>query len=332
MTTGIPPHGCPSRRTVLGFAMISAMAAMLPGGTAHAEDTLKLAIGQRGLLDTSISHLGQEAGIFKKHGLKLDLLYTQGGGETQQAVISNSVDIGIAAGTSGVMAAFVKGAPVRIIGAQATGSAEYWYVPAQSPIKTLKDAGPKTLAFSTTGSSTNTMALALAKQYNQSLKLVATGSPPSTLTQVMSGQVDIGWASPPFGLKELDEGKIRIIAKATDSLEIRDQTLRVNFANLNAVERKKDAIARYVQGYRETLAWIFSDDPKVIPMYAAFAGIPEATAKRVRDEFFSPEMLNPDKISGLDVVTQDAIAQKFISAPLTKEQLADLIRIPQPIK
>ena len=32
--------------------------------------------------------LGQQAGIFKKHGLVLEILYTQGGGETQQAVIS----------------------------------------------------------------------------------------------------------------------------------------------------------------------------------------------------------------------------------------------------
>ena len=74
-------------------------------------------------------------------------------------------------------------------------------------------------------------------------------------------------------------------------------------------------------------ARITHGDPKVIKPYAAFAGIPEATAKRVRDEF-----QEPDHISGLDAIMQDAIAQKFILAPLTKEQLADLIRIPAPLK
>ena len=94
-----------------------------------AQDTLKLAIGQRGNWDTSVSEIGQRAGIFKKHGLVLELLYTQGGGETQQAVISGSVEIGVAAGIMGVISAYSKGAPVRIIGAETTGAQDmFWYV------------------------------------------------------------------------------------------------------------------------------------------------------------------------------------------------------------
>ena len=79
-----------------------------------------------------MSEVGQRAGIFKKHGLVLDIVYTQGAGETQQAVISGSVDIGIAAGVMGVLSAFSKGAPVRIISAETTGAGDlYWYVKAR---------------------------------------------------------------------------------------------------------------------------------------------------------------------------------------------------------
>ena len=73
---------------------------------AHAQDALKLAVGQRGNWENAMPELGQKAGIFKKHGLELEILYTQGGGETQQAVISGSVDIGIGVGTGGAMGAF----------------------------------------------------------------------------------------------------------------------------------------------------------------------------------------------------------------------------------
>ena len=66
--------------------------------TASAHDKVKLAIGQRGNWDTSVSEVGQLAGIFGKHGIELEIIYTNGAGETQQAVISGSVDIGIAAG------------------------------------------------------------------------------------------------------------------------------------------------------------------------------------------------------------------------------------------
>src|ERR1700680_1253312 len=143
--------------------------------TAQAQDTLKLAAGQRGNWDTTIAEIGQLGGIFKKHGLTLEILYTQGGGETQQAVISGSVDIGVAPGIMGVLSAYSKGAPVRIIGAETTGAADlFWYVKADSPIKTLKDTDGKTLAFSGKGSSTDGIVPAYMKQYG--LKAIPTAT------------------------------------------------------------------------------------------------------------------------------------------------------------
>src|SRR5437879_5901440 len=135
-----------------------AIAATLLGasGLGRAEDTLKLAVGQRGNWDTSVSAIGERAGIFKKHGLALDIVYTQGAGETQQALISASVDIGVAAGIMGVLGAYSKGAPVRIIGAETTGASDlFWYVKAETPIKSLKDTDGRTIAYSTNGSSTH---------------------------------------------------------------------------------------------------------------------------------------------------------------------------------
>ena len=59
------------------------------------------------------------------------------------------------------MAAFAKGAPIRVIAASMTGANDlYWYVPADSPIKALQDANDKTIAYSTRGSSTNAIVLA----------------------------------------------------------------------------------------------------------------------------------------------------------------------------
>src|ERR1700732_1386072 len=142
-------------REPMNFCRVCAGAAALGALLAqpvHAEDTLKLTVGQRGNWATSVAEIGQRAGIFKKHGVALELLYTQGSGETQQAVIAGSVDIGIAPGTMGAMSAFAKGAPVRIIGAETTGASDlYWYVKADSPITSLKDFDGKTVAYSTNG-------------------------------------------------------------------------------------------------------------------------------------------------------------------------------------
>jgi NitT/TauT family transport system substrate-binding protein len=289
---------------------------------------LKLAVGQRGNWDTSVAEVGQRGGIFKKHNLSLEILYTQGGGETQQAVISGSVDVGVAAGIMGVLGAYAKGAPVRIIGAEATGAADlYWYVKSDAPIKALKDAGGRSIAYSTNGSSTHGIVRAFIKQYSVNVTPVATGGPPGTLTQVMSGQVDIGWAAPPFGLDQLDQKQIRIIANGNDANVFKGQTVRVLITNVQAIKTKKDALDRFMRAYRETIDWMYSD-PAAIKIYAGFVGITEEKAKRTRDGFFPKEALNPDAIVGLDTIVDDAVDLKYTQVRLTKDQLTDLIQIP----
>jgi NitT/TauT family transport system substrate-binding protein len=42
-----------------------------------AQDALKLAVGAKGIWDQSISELAQDAGIFRKHGIVLDIFYTR---------------------------------------------------------------------------------------------------------------------------------------------------------------------------------------------------------------------------------------------------------------
>ncbi len=294
---------------------------------AFAADQLKLTLGQRGNWDTSIVHLGEKAGIFKKHGLELELIYTSGSGETLQPAIAGGVDLGFAVGTLGAMAAYAKGAPVRIIGAEATGAADYWY--AKNPdIKTLKDTNDKTIAFSSNGSSTQSVVRAFINENKLTAKPQATGNPSATLTTVMTDQVDVGWASPPFGLKEIEEGKIHIVAKATDSALVRGQTIRVIVANSEVLKTRQQAIERFMQAYRETIDYMYSDNPQVIKDYAEFVKIPEPMAKRVRDEFFPESLIDPDEIHGLDGLMSEAVTLKFIPAPLTKEQVAELIQIP----
>jgi len=309
-------------------AGIVAAFALSVGAPVWAQDTLKLAIGQRGNWDTSVAEIGQKLGIFKKYNLVLEPLYTQGGGETQQAVISGSVDIGVAAGVMGVMSAFSKGAPVRVIGAETTGAQDlFWYVPATSPIKSLKETDGKTIAYSTNGSSTNGIVTAFVKQFNVKAKPVATGGPSSTLTQVMSGQVDVGWSAPPFGLDQLDEKKIRIIASGNDADVFKGQTVRLLIANAQALQAKKPVIDRFMKAYRETIDAMYAD-PNALKVYAEFVGITEAKAKRTRDDFFPKASIDPDKVVGLDSIVQDAVTFKFTAAPLTKEQLAELMQIP----
>ncbi|MBV8791369.1 MAG: ABC transporter substrate-binding protein, partial [Pseudolabrys sp.] len=209
----------------LGLIAVSAFSA----GTARADDTLKMVMGQINNWENQSPTLGQEAGIYKKHGIVMEMTGSQGAGETIQAVISGSADLGGGVGVAGALRAMSKGAPIRILLPMFTGTSDlYWYVKADSPLKTLKDATEQnTIAYSTNGSSSNNIVVAFKEELDAKAKPTPTGSPPGTLTAVMSGQVDIGWAAPPFGLKEIKEGKIRILTRGSDVPSLKGQTVRV---------------------------------------------------------------------------------------------------------
>ena len=227
----------------------------------------------------------------------------------------------------GVLSAYSKGAPVRVIGAETTGANDlYWYVKADSPIKSLKDTDGKTLAYSTNGSSTHGIVTAFMKQYQLKATPTAMGGPAANLTAVMSGQIDVGWAAPPFGLDQLDQKQIRIIATGNDADAFKGQTVRMNIVNAEYLKTHQDVVDRYMKAYRETVNFMYTD-PAALKIYAGWLKISEAKAKRTRDEFFPRAAIEPDKIVGLDTIVKDAVALKFTGTELTQPQLNDLIRI-----
>jgi NitT/TauT family transport system substrate-binding protein len=297
--------------------------------TVHAQDRLKIAIGQINNWENQAPTLGQDAGIFKKHGLVLENFGTQGAGETIQPVIAGAADIGAGVGVAGVMTAFSKGAPVRILAPMFTGTGDiYWYVRADSPIKSLKEATERnTIAYSTTGSTSHNTVLAFGSDLGVKAKPTATGGPPATFTQVMTGQIDIGWSAPPFGLQEEKDGKIRIIGRGSDAASLNGQTIRVLIVNADALKNRKDVIVRFLRAYRETVDWMYSS-PDAVRMYAEKTKIAPDLIRESIGKYHTKAAMQTDEMKDLDGIVRDAVKLKYIDKPLTREQLADFIQIP----
>jgi NitT/TauT family transport system substrate-binding protein len=291
-------------------------------------ETLKIASPQRGSWEGAIPELGRQAGIFHRHGLDLEILYTQGGGETLQIVISGAVDIGLSAGTLGTLGAYGKGAPVRVIAASSTGSQEvFWFVPARSPLKSMRDVNGHSVAYSTAGASSHINVLRFINEYGLTARPVATGDVASTITQTMSGQVDVGWSVAPFVLDAIAKGEVRMIARASDLEAARRQTIRVQIINAQNLAQKRELVGRYLAAYNETVDWMYSS-PDAVARYVAFSGLPEASVRHMLAGFIPKESLQTARIMGLDESMQDAIAFKFLAIPLGEDALKELIQIP----
>ena len=117
--------------------------------------------------------IGDELGIFTKHGLDLKIIELGGGSKMAQAMAAGSIDIGLGAGTE--MALMAKGAPTLAV-CETSGPVSFFGigVPSDSPIKSLADLKGKTIGVSSLGSLTDWLAHELANKEGWGEKDVTT--------------------------------------------------------------------------------------------------------------------------------------------------------------
>ena len=168
------------------------------------------------------------------------------------------------------------------------------------------------------------MVLGFKRTFGVEFNAVPTGGQAATLTQVLSGQIDVGWAAAPFAFKHLEAGTIKIVARANEVPELRQQSVRVMTANAAVLGTKRDQIIRFLRGYRDTVDWMYTSD-EAVERYAKIVDSTVEQARRTRAEFIKKEDLNPNRVEGLELLMKDAIAFKFLSAPLSAEQLRELV-------
>lgn len=308
-------------------AAAALMAATIMSGNAWAADTVKIANAQKGFWDQTIIQFGDEAGIFEKHDIDLDILWTDGGADAQQAVISGSMDIAVGTGALGVISAWAKGAPVEIIASSMTGSSDlYWYVKADSEIQSMDDTEGKSVSFSRPGSSTNLVAVKLVTAAGTNAEMIPTGGPAATMTQVMSGQIDVGWSAVPVGLDREASGDIRVIASGNDAPGVKDQSVRFQVVNRAFLENNPDVVKRFLAAYNETIEWAYSSD-EALEKWAEMNSLSMEDARAARDRGYPKDALQLYPIQGMDLNIQEAIESKRLDGPLTDEQIADMMAV-----
>ena len=306
-------------------ALLFFVGTALIAGPAVSQDKVRAAIGQRGLWDTHFIPAGVEQGIFKKNNLEVDITWTRGGAETLQAIITDSADVAIANGILGVIGAASKGAPVKIVSAQMTGAPDlFWYVKADSPVKSMKDLEGRTMGYSRPGSSTHLVAQALAEHFKVKPKLVSTGGVPDTRTQVMSGQIDAGWSAPPYNLDLVNDGKVRIVARGTELPAMNEQTVRVNAASVKFLKEKRDVARRFMKAYHESIEWVYANPEKAAQWYAGFAKITPEVALQTH-KIFPRQSVAGWPVRGLKQNLEDAVQGKQLAKPLSEAEAQKLL-------
>ena len=145
----------------------------------------------------------------------------------------------------------------------------------------------------------------------------------------MSGQIDVGWAGAPFGVDAVEQGRTRVIAKASDDPVLDKQTIRLVIANATELAQRKDVFVRFMRAYRETLEWVYSDAGRAEGLRRRGRASPRRPRSARSPNSCRRKPVDPDRISGLDDIMADAVTFKYMAAPLQQAQLDELIQIPE---
>lgn len=309
------------------LTVIASAAAFAQTADAQPMEKVKVATTFLGLWDTSQPSFCKERGEFAKAGLDVEVTSTRGGSENVQAVTAGGMDIGFSPGTNAVLAAYGQGAKIKIISAEFMGQNDtFFYVPADSPIKTIDDIKGKSVAFPRPGGAGEAILLALKDERKIDFKPVATGGMDATFTMTMTKQVDVGYSVPPSVLGAVEKGEVRVVFAGDDVKALKSLTGRVIIANADFVKNKRAVATKFLEVLDKCIDWAYANRAESSKYYASLNKIDANIAEKGL-AFYKRETLAFGPIKGLNDVMKQAVDGKFIEKPLSADQQKDLIDI-----
>jgi NitT/TauT family transport system substrate-binding protein len=308
-------------------AAAALIAALAFAPDAHAADKVRLIVSQQAAFDLFPADVAAQDGLFKAEDLDVSIIYGDGGGNSLQAILTGSQDVIIGVGTLSVISAYAKGGSLTIIANNRMGPGDlYWYVPAASPLKTLKDIEGKQVAYTRPGSSSHLTLQFILREQKINAKMVSAGGFAAAKTLVMSGQVDVGNAAAPVGFTDLRTGETRLLFTGDEAKGLADHPVRVAAANAAWLAKNRNAATRFQRAlWKATDAYYKGGEP----MFKRFA---DRWNMDIRDVVKAPEF-SPLKGAAFapigDIAGQAKLAldTEFIKEPLTEAQLKQLVDI-----
>ncbi len=320
------------RSAVLGlFALVALLAANSTGWSAGAPTKIVVVVPHRVLFTVAVPvYIAEEKGFYKENNIDVDVVFTRGGGENVQAVVSGDAQIGLGTGTLAVISAFVKKAPIKIAAAEITGMDAFWYVQADTAIRKLEDLAGKKIAYSRPGASSHMAVLAIADQIkSKGLKPaepVSLGGIPEVYTAVRTGQTDAGWSVAPFQLDRVEKGELRVVVRGDEIAAMKEITARVHFVNTGFAAKNPDAVRGFFRAQQRALDYMFDhkEDTAKIWIRRADLKFPESAVLKTWD-FYNRAAMTLKPIRGVQTTIEDGIKTDFLKQPLTEAELKSLI-------
>lgn len=229
-------------------------------------------------------HIGVETGIFKRHGLDIEISNFGGDAKLLQALTADAIDIALGGGPT---IAFVqKGTPMLGIAALADAPGTIMMVVLKDgPVKTEDDLKGRTVSVSTAGSLTYWLTKELSRSKgwgNDGIKIAPLGTPTAQIAALKTGQIDGVVTETSSILRLEEEGVGRILVRFRD--RIKDFHVHAAFASRKAIDGNPEAIRAFLAGWFESVRWMKDHKDQTVEIAARMADVPKTVAAKNYDE------------------------------------------------
>jgi NitT/TauT family transport system substrate-binding protein len=218
-----------------GFAAIAALCLFAPLQNSttglFAQETKVIRIGYSALSLSFITQLfARDAGIFKKHGLEVQMI--QMAGPIQVAALAaGEIDFGAA--VSPALFAAVRGLPLRAV--MITVKTPLFYIVAEPGVKRIDELAGKKVAVDTIGALQYIAAKAMFKTKGvnpDQVSYIQTGSVSNSVTALSSGSVNAALLSTPHNVVMTQKGFSQLISASQAEVNFPPAGLSVHSAKL----------------------------------------------------------------------------------------------------
>ena len=294
-------------RTVAA-AVLVAFGALMAHGLASAAEPLRVAKGFPSLFQFTPLDVGVQEGIFKKHGLDIEISAFAGDAKLQQAFAAGSVDLGIGSGPG--LAFIAKGSPILGVAEEAGPPLGITLcVLASGPIHSIADLKGKLASISSIGSQTDWMVRELSRRQGwgpEGIKRVALGAVPAQLSALRTHQIDMVPFDITTAYQLKETGEVRILLKFGDV--VKEYVNHVIYASTDMIAKRPDDVKKFLAAWFETVAFFKKSKADVVRISSGVLNIPEPVVSKVYDETIP--MLSDD--GKFDPKGLAVLAQSFV--------------------
>jgi NitT/TauT family transport system substrate-binding protein len=270
-----------------GFSGVAAVAAALIlafTATSTCAETLRVGKAGREAFSFVPADVGQRTGIFKKHGLDIEISSFGGDARIQQAMAADGIDVALGSGPG--LAFIVKGSPVKGIAAMAGPPLLFaLVVRSDDSIRSADDLKGRKVGISTVGSVTSWIISEVSRQKGwgyDGMAQVPIGDDANRIAALKTKSIDAAIVNLAQALNFVQRGEGKVLLRFGEL--VKDFHIHVIFATDKAIAQKPAALRGFLAGWLETIAFMRKNQRETVAIAKEVMGTDEPTTHGIYAE------------------------------------------------